>query len=37
MMKETAGKYYEWNETAYQADNTVGWELKTPEYNHKEG
>ena len=26
-----AGKYYEWNETAYQADNTTGWELKTPE------
>ena len=29
--ERTAGKYYEWNETAYQADNTVGWELKTPE------
>ena len=26
-----AGKYYEWNETAYQADNTKGWDLKTPE------
>ena len=26
-----AGSYYEWNETAYQADNTKGWELKTPE------
>ena len=29
--ERTAGKYYEWNETAYQADNTKGWELKTPE------
>ena len=26
-----AMSYYKWNETAYQADNTVGWELKTPE------
>ena len=26
-----AMSYYNWNETAYQADNTVGWELKTPE------
>ena len=24
-----AGKYYEWNETAYQADNSTGWDLKT--------
>jgi hypothetical protein len=24
----TAGKYYEWNETLYQSDNTKGWELK---------
>ena len=23
------GKYYEWNETLYQSDNTKGWELKT--------
>ena len=29
--EQTAGKYYEWNETAYQADNTKGWDLKTPE------
>ena len=29
--ERTAGKYYEWNETAYQADNTKGWDLKTPE------
>jgi len=29
--ERSAGKYYEWNETAYQADNTVGWDLKTPE------
>ena len=29
--ERAAGKYYEWNETAYQADNTTGWELKTPE------
>jgi len=27
----TAGKYYAWDETAYQADNTTGWELITPE------
>ena len=26
-----AMSYYKWNETAYQADNTVGWELYTPE------
>jgi len=26
-----ANKYYEWNETAYQADNSTGWELKTSE------
>ena len=25
-----AGSYYEWNESAYQADNTVGWALTTP-------
>ena len=24
------GKYYKWNETAYQADNTNGWEEFTP-------
>ena len=24
----TAGKYYEWNESLYQSDNTKGWELK---------
>ena len=23
--------YYRWNEDAYQADNTTGWELVTPE------
>ena len=26
-----ANKYYEWNESAYQGDNTKGWDLKTPE------
>jgi len=26
----TANKYYEWDETAYQADNTTGWVLKSP-------
>jgi len=26
-----ANKYYQWNETAYQADNSTGWELKTSE------
>ena len=25
----TAGAYYQWNEKAYQADNTVGWDLIT--------
>ena len=24
-----AGSYYEWDESAYQADNTVGWALTT--------
>jgi len=26
-----AGKYYSWDESAYQADNTTGWVLETPE------
>ena len=26
-----AGKYYEWDESAYQADNTSGWVLRTAE------
>ena len=26
-----AGSYYAWNESAYQADNTQGWTLTTPE------
>lgn len=26
--ERTAGKYYEWNESLYQSDNTQGWELK---------
>ena len=26
-----ANKYYEWNESAYQGDNSKGWDLKTPE------
>ena len=26
-----AGKYYEWDESAYQADNSTGWVLTTPE------
>ena len=26
--EEEAGSYYIWNEDAYQADNTTGWELK---------
>ena len=25
-----AGSYYDWNEDAYQADNTTGWVLTTP-------
>ena len=25
-----AGKYYTWNESNYQADNTTGWVLTTP-------
>ena len=27
----SAGKYYSWDEDAYQADNTQGWTLITPE------
>ena len=27
----SAGKYYSWDEDAYQADNTQGWTLNTPE------
>ena len=26
-----AGKFYEWDESAYQADNTTGWVLRTSE------
>ena len=26
-----AGSFYRWNEDAYQADNTTGWDLITPE------
>ena len=26
-----AGSYYNWDESAYQADNTKGWTLTTPE------
>ena len=26
-----AGSYYSWDESAYQADNTEGWVLNTPE------
>ena len=26
----TAGSYYAWDESAYQADNTTGWTLTTP-------
>ena len=26
-----AGSYYTWDESAYQADNTQGWTLTTPE------
>jgi len=29
--EQAAGKYYEWNETAYQGDNSKGWDLKTRE------
>ena len=28
--EEAAGKYYSWDESAYQADNTTGWILNTP-------
>jgi len=27
----SAGSYYSWDESAYQADNTTGWVLETPE------
>ena len=29
--QRSAGSYYEWDEDAYQADNTTGWVLETPE------
>ena len=29
--QEAAGSYYTWDESAYQADNTTGWTLTTPE------
>ena len=28
--ERAAGSYYTWDESAYQADNTVGWALTTP-------
>ena len=29
--ESAAGKYYAWDESAYQADNSTGWVLTTPE------
>ena len=29
--QRAAGSYYTWDESAYQADNTTGWTLTTPE------
>ena len=29
--QQAAGSYYTWDESAYQADNTTGWTLTTPE------
>ena len=29
--QRAAGSYYTWDESAYQADNTQGWTLTTPE------
>ena len=29
--QRAAGSYYTWDESAYQADNTAGWTLTTPE------
>ena len=29
--QRTAGSFYTWDESAYQADNTQGWTLTTPE------
>jgi len=29
--QQAAGSYYAWDESAYQADNTTGWTLTTPE------
>ena len=29
--QRSAGSYYTWDESAYQADNTTGWTLTTPE------
>ena len=28
--EQAANKYYSWDESAYQADNTTGWVLQTP-------
>ena len=32
-----AGSYYTWDESAYQADNTTGWILQTPDYSEDPG
>ena len=29
--QRSSGSYYSWDESAYQADNTTGWILNTPE------
>ena len=29
--QQAAGSYYTWDESAYQADNSTGWTLTTPE------
>tara|TARA_R100000664_G_scaffold32049_1_gene46404 strand:- start:1575 stop:1919 length:345 start_codon:yes stop_codon:yes gene_type:complete len=32
--EQAAGKYYVWNESLYQSDNTKGWVLGTHEEHH---
>ena len=35
--QEAADSYYTWDESAYQADNTTGWILQTPDYSEDPG
>ena len=35
--QEAADSYYTWDESAYQAENTTGWILQTPDYSEDPG